>query len=123
MISWYSKGAIFKRPTVLGGIGVGDKHNGIGSGAEAILPINQLPKLLGLDKMQENNNTPIVVNTILDGKTIAQTIAQYSDVVSGNRMNLAERGLALYPLTTPLESLLEAFITLLSLSSRPNIKP
>lgn len=66
-ISWYSKGAIFKRPTVLGGIGVGDSHNGIGSGAEAILPIKELPKLLGLDKMQNggvnlsienfNNNT------------------------------------------------------------------
>ena len=54
MISWYSKGAIFKRPTVLGGMGVGDAHNGIGSNAEAILPINQLPKLLGLDKMQNN---------------------------------------------------------------------
>ena len=95
MISWYSKGAIFKRPTVLGGIGVGDSHNGIGSGAEAILPIKELPKLLGLDKMQENNNGPIVVNTILDGKTIAQTIASYSDIVSGKRMNLTERGLAL----------------------------
>ena len=44
-----------------------DAHNGIGSNAEAILPINQLPKLLGLDKMQNggvnlsienfNNNT------------------------------------------------------------------
>ena len=66
-VSWYSKGAIFKRPTVLGGIGVGDSHNGIGSGAEAILPIKELPKLLGLDKMQNsgvnlsienfNNNT------------------------------------------------------------------
>lgn len=66
-ISWYSKGAIFKSPTVLGGMGIGDKHNGIGSNAEAILPINQLPKLLGLDKMQNggvnlsienfNNNT------------------------------------------------------------------
>ena len=96
MISWYSKGAIFKRPTVLGGMGVGDAHNGIGSNAEAVLPINQLPKLLGLDKMQNNNNNnPIVVNTILDGKTIAQTIASYSDIVSGKRMNLTERGLAL----------------------------
>ena len=94
-ISWYSKGAIFKRPTVLGGMGVGDAHNGIGSNAEAILPINQLPKLLGLDKMQDNNNGPIIVKTVLDGKVIAQTIASYSDVVSGNRMNLAERGLAL----------------------------
>lgn len=72
-----------------------DAHNGIGSGAEAILPIKELPKLLGLDKMQENNNNPIVVNTILDGKTIAQTIASYSDIVSGKRMNLTERGLAL----------------------------
>ena len=94
-ISWYSKGAIFKRPTILGGMGVGDAHNGIGSNAEAILPINQLPKLLGLDKMQDNNNRPIIVKTILDGKVIAETIASYSDVVSGNRMNLAERGLAL----------------------------
>lgn len=55
MIDWYSKGAIFKRPTVLGGMGVGDAHNGIGSNAEAILPINQLPKLLGLDG--ENGKT------------------------------------------------------------------
>ena len=55
MISWYSKGAIFKRPTVLGGMGVGDAHNGIGSNAEAILPINQLPKLLGLDKQQNGS--------------------------------------------------------------------
>ena len=35
-------------------MGVGDAHNGIGSNAEAILPINQLPKLLGLDKKQSN---------------------------------------------------------------------
>ena len=36
-------------------MGVGDAHNGIGSNAEAILPINQLPKLLGLDKQQNGN--------------------------------------------------------------------
>ena len=95
MISWYSKGAIFKRPTVLGGIGVGDSHNGIGSGAEAILPIKELPKLLGLDKIQNNNDKPIIVNTVLDGKTIAQTIVSYSDSINGNRISLSERGLAL----------------------------
>ena len=72
-----------------------DAHNGIGSNAEAILPISQLPKVLGLDKMQDNNNGPIIVKTVLDGKVIAETIASYSDIVSGNRMNLAERGLAL----------------------------
>jgi phage-related protein len=45
--------------------------------------------------ISSSQDSPIIVNTILDGKTIAQTIASYSDVVSGNRMNLAERGLAL----------------------------
>ena len=76
-------------------MGVGDAHNGIGGNAEAILPINQLPKLLGLDKMQEPGDRQIVVNTTLDGKIIAQTIASYSDAISGSRMNLAERGLVL----------------------------
>ena len=59
MVAWYSKGAIFKRPTVFGGMGVGDRHNGIGSGAEAILPIDKLPEILGLDKMNESININI----------------------------------------------------------------
>ena len=32
-----------------------DAHNGIGSGAEAILPISKLTEILGLDKMVGNN--------------------------------------------------------------------
>ena len=81
-ISWYSKGAIFKRPTVLGGMGVGDKHNGIGSNAEAILPINQLPKLLGLDKMQSNNGIALNIenfnnNTDKDIEYLANELAFY----------------------------------------------
>ena len=72
MISWYSKGAIFKRPTLLGGMGVGDAHNGIGSNAEAILPINQLPKLLGLDKQQATNNITINSNRPLSPSEIAK---------------------------------------------------
>ena len=39
-----------------------DAHNGIGSNAEAILPINQLPKLLGLDKMQNSGVTLSIEN-------------------------------------------------------------
>ena len=77
-ISWYSKGAIFKRPTVLGGMGVGDAHNGIGSNAEAILPINQLPKLLGLDKTQEQQNpaqTTAIFN--IDGREFMRSVAKY----------------------------------------------
>jgi hypothetical protein len=80
-ISWYSKGAIFKRPTVLGGMGVGDRHNGIGSNAEAILPINQLPKLLGLDK-QQNGNLSLNIenfnnNREQDVKELVEEIAFY----------------------------------------------
>ena len=43
-IQWYSKGAIFTKPTILGNLGVGDANNGIGNGPEAILPINHLRK-------------------------------------------------------------------------------
>ena len=81
MISWYSKGAIFKRPTVLGGMGVGDAHNGIGSGAEAILPIKELPKLLGLDKMQNGGVTLSIENfnnnTDKDIEYLANELAFY----------------------------------------------
>ena len=81
-ISWYSKGAIFKRPTVLGGMGVGDRHNGIGSNAEAILPINQLPKLLGLDKQNNNGNLSLNIenfnnNREQDVKELVEEIAFY----------------------------------------------
>ena len=81
-ISWYSKGAIFKRPTVLGGMGIGDRHNGIGSNAEAILPINQLPKLLGLDKLQNNNGIALNIenfnnNTDKDIEYLANELAFY----------------------------------------------
>lgn len=49
---WLNKGAIFKKKTVLpSGYGVGDaSFGGVGNNAEAVLPINKLPELLGLDK-------------------------------------------------------------------------
>ena len=53
-VDWYSKGAIFTRKSILGGIGVGDANNGVGNNAEAILPINKLPELLGLDEKKDN---------------------------------------------------------------------
>lgn len=76
-ISWYSKGGIFKKPTVLGGVGVGDRHNGIGSNMEAVLPINELPKLLGLDKKTENtnDNRPILIN--IDGRKVFEVMSPY----------------------------------------------
>jgi len=41
-VSWYHDGGIFTRPTVLGGIGVGDAYKGSGSNAEAVLPLDVL---------------------------------------------------------------------------------
>ena len=81
-ISWYSKGGIFKRPTVLGGMGVGDKHNGIGSNAEAVLPLNKLPQLLGLDKQQNSANLSLNIenfnnNREQDIKDLVEEIAFY----------------------------------------------
>ena len=41
-VDWYYNGGIFKSPTVLGGIGVGDAFNGQGSNAEAIVPLDEM---------------------------------------------------------------------------------
>ena len=81
-VNWHSKGAIFKRPTVMGGIGVGDRHNGIGSNAEAILPINKLPELLGLDKQNNSGNLSLNIenfnnNREQDIKDLVEEIAFY----------------------------------------------
>ena len=59
-----------------------DAHNGIGSNAEAILPINQLPKLLGLDKLQNNNGLNLNIenfnnNTDKDIEYLANELAFY----------------------------------------------
>lgn len=79
-ISWYSKGGIFKKPTVLGGgIGVGDKHRGAGSNMEAVLPLNKLPELLGLDKSEGKglnvNIDSFVNNTDYDIEQLCDRIA------------------------------------------------
>ena len=80
-VNWYSKGAIFKRPTVMGGVGVGDAHNGIGSNMEAVLPLNKLPELLGLDK-QSNGSLNLNIenfnnNREQDIKELVEEIAFY----------------------------------------------
>lgn len=46
-ISWHAKGGIFTKPTVIGNHGFGE------AGKEAVLPLNKLPQLIGIDKQQE----------------------------------------------------------------------
>lgn len=102
-VDWYYKGGIFKTPTVLGNIGVGDAFNGQGSNAEAVVPLDsmysnidriissRLEKLATLD----NKKQPLVLQTVWNGRVVAESIASESDIVAGRRMSLAERGVAL----------------------------
>ena len=43
-VDWYHTGAIFTKPTVLGGIGVGDAYRGTGANAEAVIPLDSMYK-------------------------------------------------------------------------------
>lgn len=86
-VDWYSSGAIFTQPTILGGIGVGDANKGFGSNAEAVLPLNVLWSELGknFDKLEKrlnsNKETTIYVTTItnVDGKEVAKTVEKHID--------------------------------------------
>lgn len=75
-VDWYSNGGIFTKRTVLpGGVGVGDAIKGGGNKMEAVLPIDRLPSLLGLeDQPQMNQTANIIVE--LDGYTIARAIGE-----------------------------------------------
>ena len=74
-VDWYSKGGIFTKRTILpGGVGVGDAIQGGGNAMEAVLPIDRLPSLLGLDR--QNNGATQTANIFveLDGHTIVKAI-------------------------------------------------
>ena len=81
---WLNKGAIFKRKTVLpSGYGVGDaSFGGVGNNAEAVLPINKLPELLGLDKKENNGGISLNIerfenNREQDIEQLANELAFY----------------------------------------------
>ncbi len=86
-VQWWSSGAVFNKRTILGGMGVGDAQNGIGNNPEAVLPLDALWSELGkqFDKQNRalskgNNQQPIQVQVVLDGKVVAQsTIKEFKD--------------------------------------------
>ncbi len=85
--NWNYDGAIFTKPTVLGnGQGVGDKYNGQGYNAEAVLPLDIL-----WDKMDAivNNRPPIQL--IVDGKEIAFAVAPYQEILNQYNTNRIPR--------------------------------
>jgi TP901 family phage tail tape measure protein len=58
-VNWHAKGAIFTKPTILGGtVGVGE------AGPEAIMPIDRLPELLGMDDGQSDGRPNVYVGDI-----------------------------------------------------------
>lgn len=105
-IDWYSSGGIFTKKTVLpNGIGVGDAINGVGNAAEAVLPIDELPKLIGLDKLfdlvdsNKNNTSDTSVSAIvpdgnvtmsinLDSFQIAEAVFPFIDLLQAKQIRL-----------------------------------
>jgi len=91
-IDWYAKGGVFNKPTLFdtaSGIkGVGE------AGPEAVLPLNE--SVLGMigqkiaDTMSQSNsdNKPIILQTFLDRRMIAEVIHDDMSQLMGNRNNL-----------------------------------
>lgn len=75
-VDWYYTGGIFKTPTILNGIGVGDAFNGQGAKAEAVIP---------LDEMYRNISN--IVNTAVEGKGkgVTQNFYIYGDDARGTK--------------------------------------
>lgn len=59
-VDWYYKGGIFKEPTILGGIGVGDKYMGQGSNAEAVVPLDEMYSNIDSILQNRDNSDAIV---------------------------------------------------------------
>lgn len=75
-VSWYWKGVIFKRRTILnGGIGVGDANNGSGDNPEAIAPIDLLRSYIREENASNNH---------LLAQMIKEAIAELSIVAENN---------------------------------------
>lgn len=70
-VDWYYNGGIFNKPTVLGGIGVGDNYNGTGNKSEVVAPLDDLRAMIS-DLLQVN------ITLDVDGKVLVQkAIAPY----------------------------------------------
>ena len=73
-VDWYYNGGIFKSPTVLGGVGVGDAFNGQGSNAEAVVPLDEMYRNIKgiVNNSSEKNIVIYLTNTTeLDGEVIS----------------------------------------------------
>ncbi|MGG7142487.1 phage tail tape measure protein [Clostridium nigeriense] len=74
-VDWYYNGGIFKTPTILNGIGVGDAFNGQGSNAEAVVPLNEMYRnIKGIVDSSSDKDIVIYITNVteLDGEVISE---------------------------------------------------
>lgn len=91
-VDWYWKGGIFKSPTILGGIGVGDRYNGMGSNSEAVIPLDTMYSKLRDIVKQESNQTDsgvYIIQNVLDGNVISEDVYRK---VEGKLVRSSRRG-------------------------------
>ena len=75
-MDWYSTGGIFTKPTIIGGVGVGDADNGRGRQAEAVLPLEPFYKELEAMFMKYSSR-PLYLS--IDGKVFMRGVASSKD--------------------------------------------
>lgn len=75
-VDWYSTGGIFTKPTIIGGIGVGDADNGKGRQAEAVLPLEPFYKELEAMFMKYSSR-PLYFE--IDGREFLRATAHCKD--------------------------------------------
>lgn len=75
-VDWYSTGGIFTKPTIIGGVGVGDADNGRGRQAEAVLPLEPFYKELEAMFMKYSSR-PLYLS--IDGKVFMRGVASSKD--------------------------------------------
>lgn len=75
-VDWYSTGGIFTKPTIIGGIGVGDADNGKGRQAEAVLPLEPFYKEMET-MFVKYSSRPLYLD--IDGKIFMRGVASSKD--------------------------------------------
>ena len=75
-VDWYSTGGIFTKPTIIGGVGIGDADNGKGRQAEAVLPLEPFYKELEAMFIKYNSR-PLYFG--VDGKIFMRGVASSKD--------------------------------------------
>ena len=75
-VDWYSTGGIFTKPTIIGGVGVGDADNGRGRQAEAVLPLEPFYKELEAMFMKYSSRA---LYLSIDGKVFMRGVASSKD--------------------------------------------